>query len=351
MKRLLVTLLKVGVSVGILAWLFVEAQRNAVFYDLWERPKRWGLLGAACGLEFLAVLVTLVRWHFLVRALGVTLSLRETLRIGFLGYLFNLAPMGIVGGDLLKAVMLAHRQPECRAESVATVFVDRALGLYVLFLVASGAMIVTGFWHAADTAVPLVCKATLAVTGVATVAMAAALGPDLTRGKSTELVRTIPYLGPPLAKLIIAVRMYRHQLPTLALAAAMSVAVHTLFATAVYLIGAGLYDAHHTLGTNLVVSPISAVTGVLPINLGPFEGVLNFLYTAVPLPDGSRMASGQGLVVALGYRIGTVLVAAIGLAYYVAARQEVAELMEEASHESTAPAHGLQTPDLGQMPD
>jgi uncharacterized membrane protein YbhN (UPF0104 family) len=350
-KRLLVTLLKVGVSVGILAWLFVEAQRNAVFYDLWERPKRWGLLGVACALEFLAVLVTLVRWHFLVRALGLPLPLRETLRIGFLGYLFNLAPMGIVGGDLLKAVMLAHRQPERRAESVATVFVDRALGLYVLFLVASGAMVVTGFWRVPDTAVQLVCKATLGVTVVATAAMAAALGPDLTRGKSTELVRKIPYFGPPLAKLVIAVRMYRHQLPTLALATAMSVAVHSLFAMAVYLISAGLYDAHHSLGTNLVVSPISAVTGVLPINLGPFEGVLNFLYTAVPLPDGSRMASGQGLVVALGYRIGTVLVAAIGLAYFLAARQEVAELMEEASHENAVPVGGAQAPEMGKTPD
>ena len=54
-----------------------------------------------------AVVVTLIRWCYLVRALGLTLSMRDALRIGFLGYLFNLAPMEI-GGGVVKAVMLGR---------------------------------------------------------------------------------------------------------------------------------------------------------------------------------------------------------------------------------------------------
>ncbi len=333
MKRLFIALLKVGISAGILAWLAVQAQRNAVFSDLWERPKDWGLLGGSFLLSFAAVVVTLVRWHFLVRALGVPVRLSQTLRVGFLGYLFNLAPMGIVGGDILKAVMLGQQQPRYRAEALASVFVDRALGLYVLFLVASGAILVTGFWQVPSAAVAVVCKTTLALTVAGALAIAAALGPDLTRGKSLEWIASLPYVGRPLARLVAAVRMYRMRLGTLALATGMSVAVHTLFATSVFFVAAGLYDRYHSLGVHLVVSPISAATGVLPINLGPFEGVLNFLYTAVPLADGQYLPSGQGLVVALGYRIGTVLIAAVGLVYYLAARREVAHWMEEAASE------------------
>ena len=333
MKRLLLALLKIGISAGILTWLFVQAQRNAVFADLWERPKNWGLLVASFALSFAAVVVTLVRWHYLVRALGVPVTLRQTLRVGFLGYLFNLAPMGIVGGDILKAVMLGHQQPRYRAESLASVFVDRALGLYVLFLVASGAILATRFWEIASAAVVIICKSTVGVSVAGAVAIAATLGPDFTRGKSLEWMASIPYLGRPLAKLVTAVRMYRLRLGTLAVATLMSVAVHTLFATSVFLIAAALYDRHHTLGVHLVVSPISAATGVLPVNLGPFEGVLNFLYTAVPLADGAYLPSGQGLVVALGYRIGTVLIAAVGLVYYLAGRREVAYLMEDAASE------------------
>ena len=39
--------------------------------------------------------------------------------------------VGIVGGDVLKAYMLARHAPDRKAEAVATVFVDRIIGLEV----------------------------------------------------------------------------------------------------------------------------------------------------------------------------------------------------------------------------
>jgi ActR/RegA family two-component response regulator len=45
------------------------------------------------------------------------------------------------------------------------------------------------------------------------------------------------------------------------------------------------------------------------------------------------MRAGQGLVVALGYRIITVLVAAVGVCYYLASRQEVARVLHAAEQE------------------
>ena len=62
---------------------------------------------------------------------------------------------------------------------------------------------------------------------------------------------------------------------------------------------------------------------------GPFEAVLDSLYANVPLADGP-IAPHQGLVVALGYRVITVLIALIGACYYFAARKEVAQVMHEA---------------------
>jgi hypothetical protein len=58
--------------------------------------------------------------------------------------------------------------------------------------------------------------------------------------------------------------------------------------------------------------------------MGPFETVLSYLYQWV---GGTSNALAQGLVVALGYRIVTVLIAAIGLVYYFGSRREVAEAM------------------------
>ena len=65
----------------------------------------------------------------------------DAIRISFWGYLFNLAPLGIVGGDLVKAVMLDHEHPQHRAKALASVLVDRVIGLYILFVVASAAIL------------------------------------------------------------------------------------------------------------------------------------------------------------------------------------------------------------------
>jgi hypothetical protein len=75
--------------------------------------------------------------------------------------------------------------------------------------------------------------------------------------------------------------------------------------------------------------PASLATGVLPINIGPFEVVLDMLYTRIPLGDGRFMIQGHGFVVALGYRIVTVLSAAVGAGYYLVGRREVAEAIQE----------------------
>src|SRR5205823_12211888 len=85
----------------------------------------------------LAVTITILRWHLLVHALGLSFTVRETLRAGFLGYLANLLPFGLVAGDSLKAVMLIHRNPRRKTEAVAAVLVDRVLGLYALLLLAA----------------------------------------------------------------------------------------------------------------------------------------------------------------------------------------------------------------------
>ena len=76
-----------------------------------KSPKHWDFLAGAFVLMGAAIVLTLIRWCYLVRAMGIPLSMKDAMRIGFLGYWFNLAPVGIVGGDLVKAVMLAHEHP------------------------------------------------------------------------------------------------------------------------------------------------------------------------------------------------------------------------------------------------
>lgn len=332
MKKILITILKIGISVAILGYLVWKAHQNEAFANLQQQPKHWGLLSAAALVCFSAVVLTLIRWCYLVRALGLPLELRDALRIGFMGYLFNLAPMGIVGGDLLKAVLLARHQQGGRARALASVFVDRMLGLYLLFVVASVAILVTGV--AEIPSMRWISNATLVITAVSTLGVIVVLLPDPSEGRTTRWIGRIPYVGPFLLRTADAVQMYREKLPVLALGALISVAVHSLFTVGIFLIAAGLYDRVHSVGMHFVLSPLSAATQVIPIPAGHVEASLHWLYAQVPLPGGGMMEADQGLIVALGYRIITLLIAAVGICYYLGSRQEVADVLQEAEKEA-----------------
>jgi len=341
-KKLLVTLLKLGISLAIIAWLVADAARTTdeatgenVFQRLLHQSKDWGLLGAAVALCGGAVILTLIRWWYLVRALDLPLRLSQALRIGFLGYLFNLAPMGIVGGDLLKAWMLARHQRGQRTKAFATVVVDRLIGLYVLFVVATGAILLTGFWRLNEPNIRWISVATFAVTALGTLAIGVALSPAVTEGRAARALSRLPRLGAVVENAVDALRTYRGNPGVLAGSALMSVFVHGLFATGVFCIALGLPGDDLTLPMHWVVAPLAASTGVIPLVMGPLEFVLEYLYTHVPAQV--TIVAGQGLVVALAYRLITVLIAAVGICYYLGSRQEVAEVIHEVERESPPP--------------
>ena len=144
MKKILIALIKYSISFAILGYLFYAASSDESFTELRESPKNWSLLCAAFLLMLVGVTSTIVRWHMLVRAIDLPFSVRDAFRLGFLGYLFTFLTLGVVGGDLLKAVFLARKQPGRRAEAVATVVVDRVIGLYALFVVATIAFLTFG---------------------------------------------------------------------------------------------------------------------------------------------------------------------------------------------------------------
>lgn len=337
MKKLLITLLKVLISVAIVAyliWKSTHGEDNAnAFRNLRDEPKNWLMLIAAFGCFAGATLTTFVRWWYLVRALGVPFRLADSVRISFWGYLFNLAPLGIVGGDIIKTVMLGHEQPTYRARALAAVLVDRVIGLYMLFVVVTAAILLTGFYRIEQRDIHLICNLTFLVTAGATIGLAAVLGPDVSNGRILQTIGRIPRVGKPLVSVIEAVRLYNTKPVVLAVSCTVSVAVHSLFATCCYLIACGLPGAHLSLADHFDVVPLSSATGVLPLPFGPFELVLDLLYKYVGIEKNVAIAAGQGLVVALAYRLMTLLLAACGVPYYFGNRREMGEVMRKAEEE------------------
>ncbi len=331
MKKHLVTLLKIGLSAAILAYLVRDALRDPVAVEqLRNDPKNWPLLLGALAVCGMAVVVTQVRWWILVRAVELPLSFRAALRIGFLGYLFNLAPMGIVGGDLIKAVLIAREHREQRTRAVASVVVDRIIGLYVVFFVLAAAIVLLGFWDHANIDIRWACRVALGIFGIATVGLGVWFHAGAGTGRFAQALVRLPRVGGFVRKLVDASRMYHQRPGVLVAAGVMSVGVHGLFAGGIYLAARGLPAVAPPLSEHFVVVPLSTVASMIPLPAGPQEGAIQFLYAQ--LAD----AGTKGLVVGLTYRMITILIALVGVCFYLGSRGEVSEAIHEVDEEEDA---------------
>ncbi len=323
---------------AILGYLFVDIYRNSSFEQIWSQPKHWDRLAGALGLTFLAVTLTIVRWHWLVWALGLPFRLRDAFRLGFLGYLLNFVSFGSVGGDLFKAVFVARELHGHRAEAVATVVVDRLVGLLGVFILAAVAIVATGAW-AAETAdgIRMLYRATFICTAIGSlIAIGMILLPDSTWHAIERRLGRLPRVGSICERLIAAVRRYRSRAWVLAAALLLTLVAQWLFAVSFYLVAAGLLEHPPSLASHMVMVPLAMIAGIVPLpmsGLGAVEGVYEFFYRSIPqaIEGASAVLPGKGIgtLVSLAYRIVSLAVAVIGIGYYLAARREVAEVMHE----------------------
>ena len=192
-KRYVLPCLKVVVPVAIIAWLLAKVPPEQ-YQQFATRPKNWPLLLGALAVVFTAVSMTFVRWYLLVRALRLHFRMVDAFRLGFLGYLFNFVVVGSVGGDLFKAIFIAREQPGRRAEAVATVLVDRLVGVYALVLLTS-AVIVGGGIPKSTVEVETICHLTLAAAAVGAAGIAVLLIPGFTSGPLAEFLTGLPKIG------------------------------------------------------------------------------------------------------------------------------------------------------------
>lgn len=334
-KKLAWTLLKVAASLALLSAVIYPAYKDKRFHDLVAGPKDWAILIWSLPLCLIAVAATIFRWHMLVRTLGIDFKLRDALRAGFLGYLFNLIPfLGLVGGDSLKAVMLIHRQPKRKTEAVASVLVDRIIGLYALLLLAAVASLflpaeqLERLDPANREIVLRVCNVVQVAALISSLGLIVMLIPAVTSSRLWDRLEHTPLIGGVLHKLVGAMRTYRRRIDRLLIAIVVSVGVHLCYVTAIALmsISVGIAPQHRpSVGSIFIIVPPSMIAGALPI--GFYEVTTTLLFRAASPPGAPQNV---GLLIALAYRLIQICIASIGVVYWLTSRSEVQELIHEA---------------------
>jgi len=139
MKKKLLLLLQILVSIGLLVWLFRRDDlRGQVAQVLREADPAWligGFLAAGVG-NFVGIW----RWGIFVKMLHIRLPPWDLIRIGLVGLLFNNFLIGVVGGDAVKVLWLVARK-EKKSAALLSVAMDRMSGVIALIVVSLSFML------------------------------------------------------------------------------------------------------------------------------------------------------------------------------------------------------------------
>jgi uncharacterized protein (TIRG00374 family) len=326
-RKALINLLKVAFAAALLWWVIDRAGFDAVRGRLAGIHLGTWLLGLS--MIFAGTCISIVRWHMLMRSVGLDSHAWPAFRIGWIGVFFNNVVPGLTGGDLVKAIYITREHPKQRTDAVISVIVDRLVGIVALALIAA---VVIPFDLERYRQVAL---------GIYGFLGAAALGAVLvlSRRVKSRLKRLLEAVGRKggdgnglLAKFDRAISMYRERLGMIAVALGMSFVVHMLLIAGIWFFsdalahgGAGAagldpqaqqqreaelavlgglgLDAHCSL---IPIIMIISSLPIAPAGIGVGEAAFNWFYAGV------GVAQADATALSLTYRFTAIIISLFG---------------------------------------
>ncbi len=164
MKRCLIPLIQILITVALLGWFFHDEEFRTNTSRLLSRANPlWILAGIAiAGVENL---IGAFRWRIFLHALDIQLPIWKTIQICLVALFCNTFLLGAVGGDLIRAAFLIRRG-ESKVRSLLSVVMDRMAGLFALIGFTAVLTIANREWLFANPAVTTTIQLVLAYQAV-----------------------------------------------------------------------------------------------------------------------------------------------------------------------------------------
>ncbi len=332
-KKLAFPIIKIAISVFILSWLFYQASNDNQFAEVAQRPKNWTWLIVAFQFVFLAHFVSFVRWRMLVRALDVSFSTLDAVRIGLIGVFFGLFAFGLIGGDSLRVYYAARDSKKKLPEIVCSVFLDRAIGMLTMFTFATiGFLFVDlSLDNAKNPEQMKIIRYACTMISVVTVtgwtcAVVFLLSPRILASKLISVLMRLPRVGSIFKQLIESVLLYRKRIDCLVAAFCWSAIVNVCFIGGVFLTAVGINVERPPFNQHFIIAPFSMTANAIPLpgGIGGMEFVLSYFYDAMSI---STSETEFGIVVAFTFRIFLLLIAAFGAIAWFFSRKQIEEVL------------------------
>jgi uncharacterized protein (TIRG00374 family) len=142
LKKIAGILIRLGIGIGILAWLLSRIDPHSLLNELHLAASHWPWLVAGLAILLTALILCIIRWKLVLEAMGQHLSWPRTTAVFFIGHFFNSFMPGGTGGDLIKAYYTARETHHRKTEAVATIFIDRTTGLVALIVIVLATILI-----------------------------------------------------------------------------------------------------------------------------------------------------------------------------------------------------------------
>jgi hypothetical protein len=141
LKNSLINIAKVLLVGALLYWLASTGKLE--FRQLSILVEQPVTLVVAVGLWlFASLFLGSMRWNLLLRGMGIEMPLLRTMRLQLIGFFFNTAMPGAVGGDVIKGIyVMREKSATSRTNALLTIILDRIIGLVAIFAIAGVAIL------------------------------------------------------------------------------------------------------------------------------------------------------------------------------------------------------------------
>lgn len=332
-KSVLGTAAKYLLGAALLA--FVIWQNRVGLADAIQKPLQPTPLALATAIMVAGILLTFVRWYVLVRVQHLPFTLGNALRLGLIGFALSAFLPGSVGGDIIKAYCIAREQSR-RTVAVATVLIDRAVGLWGLFWLV--ALVGSTFWALGDNAIReyrslqvIIAFSVALVVGTTAVWFLLGILPQWRAERFAGRLTRLAKVGHMAAEFWRAIWMYRCQGQGIFLALGLALVGHVCFVLTYYFAAQAFLEASQlgkvpSLVENYVIIPIGMTVQALvpsPGGMGFGEYSFGKLYSLIGKPEAN------GVLASLVYRVISWGLGFIGYLVYLRMRPALPVIADE----------------------
>lgn len=332
-------LLRLTIGIGITFYLFRKIGVGQLSDVLAECGKRWEWLVVAIMICFVCLLLGNIRWKIILDAQGLAMSPARVFRVYFIGQFFNAFMFGATGGDLVRAFYAAKETHHLKTEAVATVILDRAIGLIVIITIAAFMLIFRAsfFLDHPQTHLPAILM--IIMIGLAFLGLIFLF--NIQRFKNWPIFKQINnsrLLGPTIKRFLSAINLYRRHTRVLVYTILISLVGQLLIVFECYCLGKSFQI---TIGfiDYLTIVPIILSISAIPITpggLGIREGLSVALLGAFGIITAKALP--LSLMVYFSALVWSLLGGIIFLGYSASSghtvHDEILELRSEASDEN-----------------